>query len=360
MSSVARRVPTRFGGLLVAGSVLVGCAGGGADLAVERAPDAPGARPAAASPAVRADPVTTTTAAPQTTAPATTTTAPPAVAAPAPAPARAGRAAPWTVEPYYGFGAWLDAFDWSVTFARAPEHTVGPEAIDHMATEGVETLYIQASRWNSETDVLEPERLQAIIDRAHAHGIAVVAWYLPTLVDPETDLRRMLALAALDVDGLGVDIEARDVEDVEERNRRLVALSAALDEAMGDRVLAAIPMEPVVMEDVNPNFWPGYPWAELAPHYDVWLPMSYWTNRRGGWRDAHTYTATNMARIRERIGDPDALIHTIGGIGDETTVGDLQGMVAAAVEQRAIGGSIYDYRTTQPDHWDVLRAFRRP
>lgn len=269
------------------------------------------------------------------------------------------RPAAWTLEPYRGLGAWLDAFDWSVSFARSPDHVVGLESIDHMAAEGVETVYIQASRWNSPTDVLEPERLQAIIDRAHDHGMAVVAWYLPTMVEPEIDLRRMLALAALDIDGLGVDIESRDVPDVAERNRRLLELSARLDEALGDRPLAAIVMEPVIMEDVNPNYWPNYPWMGLAEHYDVWMPMSYWTNRRGGWRHSHTYTATNMARIRERIGQPDAPIHPIGGIGDKTTVGDLSGMVTAAVEHGAIGGSIYDYRTTHPSHWQVLRAFRR-
>lgn len=273
-------------------------------------------------------------------------------------PATPTRAAPWTIEPYEGFGAWLDAFDWSVSFARSPEDVVGLDGIDHMAAEGVQTIYIQASRWNSPTDILEPERLNAIIDRAHEHGMSVVGWYLPTMVDPEVDLQRMLAIAALDIDGFAVDIEARDVVDVAERNRRLIDISARLKAALGDRVLGAIPMEPVIMEQVNPQFWPGYPWAELAPHYDVWLPMSYWTNRRGHWRDAYLYTATNMVLLRERIGDPAAPIHTIGGIGDRTTVDDLHGMVRGAKEQFAIGGSIYDYRTTQAPFWDVLRAFK--
>jgi len=267
-------------------------------------------------------------------------------------------AEPWTLEPYHGLGAWLDAYDWSVTFARSPEHTVGVEAIDHMANEGVQTVYIQASRWNAPSAVLEPERLLPLIERAHERGMSVIAWYLPTLVDPEVDLARMLEIAALPVDGFAVDIEARDVEDVAERNRRLVDVSARLAAALGDRPLGAIPMEPVIMEQVNPQFWPGYPWAEIAPYYDVWLPMSYWTNRRGYWRDAYTYTAANMVLLRERIGDPAAPVHTIGGIGDRTTVEDLHGMVRAATEQFAIGGSIYDYRTSRLEFWAPLRAFR--
>ncbi len=303
---------------------------------------------------------------PTTEPPASTPTVPPPTgavteqaAAPAlPAPIEPSRPEPWTLEPYRGFGAWLDAFDWSITFARSPDHVIGMEDIDRMAAEGVQTIYIQASRWNSPSDVLEPERLQAIIDRAHSHGIAVVAWYLPTMVDHETDLRRMIAIASMDFDGFGVDIESLELDDVGERNRRLLNISSRLDEALGDRPLAAIVMEPVLMEDVNPSFWPGYPWAELAPHYDVWMPMGYWTNRRGGWRDARAYTAENIARVRQRIGQPDAPVHTIGGIGDRTTVADLEGMVAAATEQGVIGGSIYDYRTTDPSFWGILRTFR--
>jgi len=43
--------------------------------------------------------------------------------------------------------------------------------------------------------------------------------------------------------------------------------------------------------------------------------MSYWSVRRDQWRDAYLYTATNIDRIREHIGKPDAVVHPIGGIG---------------------------------------------
>jgi hypothetical protein len=336
--------------------VFVAACGPGEVVPVERAVVAP-RQPAAeglASPLTETPPGSAAPVPPAGSGAVTEQAASPAL----PAPIEPTRAEPWTLEPYRGFGAWLDAFDWSVAFARSPDHVVGMDQIDHMAAEGVQTIYIQASRWNSPTDILEPERLQAIIDRAHSHGMAVVAWYLPTMVDHETDLRRMIAIASMDFDGFGVDIESLELADVGERNRRLLNISSRLDEALGDRPLAAIVMEPVLMEDVNPNFWPGYPWAELAPHYDVWMPMSYWTNRRGGWRDARAYTAENIARVRQRIAQPDAPVHVIGGIGDRTTVADLDGMVAAAKEQRVIGGSIYDYRTTDPSFWGALRTFR--
>ncbi len=305
---------------------------------------------------------TPTTSAPPTTAAPTTsappTTAPPAPAsAPAPAEAFAAVRPTWTTAPYEGFGAWIDAYDWSTLFTRSP-NVVGPADVDFMADQGVQTLYVQASRWNSPTDVLEPARLQAIIDRAHQRGIEVVGWYLPTLEDPASDLRRILAIASLGIDGVAIDIEARNVADVGERNRRLIELSQQLRASLPGKAIGAIVLEPVLLQDVNPNYWPSFPWAQIAPYYDVWMPMSYWTNRRGPWRAAHDYTVNNMARLRQLIGQPDAKLHPIGGVGDKTTVEDLQQMLAAAVEQHAIGGSIYDYRTSRPEFWATLRMFR--
>ena len=345
--------------LLLAGA----CGSGEREVALVRAPDV-------VVPAVDAlaedDPATSTT----TAAPAPSSTAAPTTSVPPAAPSTTVAAAveaasvaglatdpAWTMEPYRGFGMWLDAYDWSDQFSSYDE-AAGIAAIDHMAAEGVETLYIQASRWNSPTDVLEPARLQALIDRAHEHGIHVVAWYLPTLEDPAFDFRRIMAIAALDIDGLGIDIEARDVADVAERNRRLIALSQQLRTALPGKVIGGIVLEPVLMEDVNPNYWPDFPWAEIAPYYDVWLPMSYWTNRKGHWRGAYDYTAENIIRIRAHVGDPAAPVHTIGGIGDKTTVPDIDQMAQAARDQKVIGGSLYDYRTSRPEFWASLRTFK--
>ena len=358
--------------LLFAGA----CGGGDEDVALVRAPDV--VRPVVEAAADERDPTPTTAAGeaksktPAAKAPSTSDPAPP-TSKPAPAKKKPSKAAgavaaatskaalvadgSWTIAPYTGFGAWLDAYDWSAQFSRSGD-VAGVEAIDHMAAEGVQTLYIQATRWNSPTDVLEPKRLKALIDRAHHHGIAVIAWYLPTLVDPGADIRRILAVAKLDIDGIGIDIEALDVKDVAERNRRLIALSQWIRAELPGKTIGAIVLEPVLLEDVNPNYWPSFPWAEIAPYYDVWLPMSYWTNRRGGWRSAYDYTAENMKRVRARIGQPAAPVHTIGGIGDKTTEADLHHMVTAAVDHRAIGGSIYDYRTSRPEFWATLRAFR--
>lgn len=326
------------------------------------------------APAVPAD-LATTTVPPATVPP---TTLPPTTAPPPPPPppaaaatpqgveavmaaAAAGVGTPFTMEPYSGMGTWLDVYDWSATFTggRPP---AGMGDIDRMAALGVQTLYIQASKWNSPTgNILEPDRLIPLIQRARSLGIRVVGWYLPTLENLRWDFEILKAIAALPLDGLAVDIEARNVADVNERNRLLVQLSGALRNALPGRVIGAIPIEPVVLDLVNPRYWPNFPWTQLAPLYDVWLPMSYWTNRTeaSGYNDGYKYTADNIDRLRWRLGLPQAPVHTIGGIGTEVSPEDVDGMIRAATERYVLGGSFYDYRITSDAVWQRLQQFRR-
>jgi hypothetical protein len=263
------------------------------------------------------------------------------------------------VDVYAGLGTWIDAFDWSLSFGKDGP-LVEVADIDRMADLGVQTLYVQTSRWNAPTDVLEPERLLPLIERARQRGMWVVAWYLPTLVDPQTDLRRLLAAAALDVDAVAVDIESDDVADVAERNRRLLWLSQELRHALPDTAIGAIPYPPVALEVINPRLWPAFPWQDLKPYYDVWMPMSYSSFRTAasGYRDGYRYTAENIDRLFANLGSP-VPVHTVGGIADSVSGADVEGMVRAAAERGALGGSLYDWRTTPEPLWHHLQGFRR-
>jgi hypothetical protein len=190
--------------------------------------------------------------------------------------------------------------------------------------------------------------------------LRVVAWYLPTFEDPQRDMGRLMAASRLDVDALAVDIESLRFKDVGERNRRLVEISTNLRAALPDVALAAIPFPPVAMDVINPRLWPDFPWAALAPLYDLWMPMSYQTERKpeSGYRDAYRYMAENIDRTRAHLGNAGAPIHAIGGIADRTTLDDVEGIYRAALERHVIGGSLYDWRTTGPDLWGSLARFR--
>jgi hypothetical protein len=52
-------------------------------------------------------------------------------------------------------------------------------------------------------------------------------------------------------------------------------------------------------------------------------------------------------------------MHPIGGIGDTTSEADVDAFHRAASERNAIGGSVYDYRTTGDALWPHLQQFRK-
>lgn len=267
--------------------------------------------------------------------------------------------APWSVGVHSGLGAWVDVWDWTM-WGSSGAPTVTLETVDALASQGVRTIYLQTTRFDRPDAVMEPDRLVALVDRAHEHGMFVVGWYLPTFVDVADDLRRVEAAMALPLDGFALDIESQEVADPAERTRRLLAMSQRLRELAGDRVLVANVLPPVQMEELAPSLWPGFPWAELGEYYEVFMPMGYFTFREDGhhWRDAEAYTAENVRRIRERVGDPDLPVHFIGGIADLTTVEDVEGMTRGAQASGAIGLSLYDVATTGTELWAPMQAWR--
>lgn len=264
---------------------------------------------------------------------------------------RASDTAQRTLDPYRGPGAWVDMYDVAADGDTAP---VTPDAIDEMADVGVRTLYLQAARDDRQggpAELYDPGLLGRFLVRAHQRGMQVVGWYVPRFGDVARDLAHLEAIADFEVMGHRFDIEWTDtVPDDGERSARLVELSQALRDTMGSGAVGAIVMPPAHLEAVNPGFWPGFPWDELAPLYDVWLPMAYWTQRSAasGYRDAATYTTDNLRRLRGHLGD-DAPVHMIGGLGEDTTAGDLAAFVASTGEGGAIGASIYDWATSSAD-----------
>lgn len=274
-------------------------------------------------------------------------------------------ASPRDVSAYRGLGTWVDVYDFSPEFQGGGAPPISPDSVDRMADLGVRTLYLQAAKVDprSSGDLANPEILSGFLQRAHARGMRVVGWYLPRFGDLEGDVRRLLAVRNFDAgghrfDGVAVDIEFRaDVPDAGLRSQRLVELSRRLRDGSGSDALGAIVMPPVATDVINPAFWPGFPWNEIAAVYDVWLPMSYWTSRipETGYRDSHRYTSENISRLRAHIGRADAPVHPIGGTAAGSSLDDYRGMLNAASSSGAIGASSYDFRTTAEDAWPVLR-----
>ena len=271
----------------------------------------------------------------------------------------------WTaVDPALAFrrlGAWVDTLDYS---ALTPS-----TAIADMRARGVRTLYLSTARYNSASDILYPTQVDAWLAAAHAAGIRVVGWYVPDYADMTRDTRRTLAIASYvspagqRFDEVGIDIEyPLTVPDAAAWNQ---AVAQHLTAVRAGTILpiAAITLPPVLMDGwPDTTRWATFPWGTIGRLADSILPESYWTSFTPRTRCAagdplycvNTYTRENVVRSRARTGLP---VHAIGGVGDTATTAQVSDFVRAARETGAIGGSLYDYRTTSPAFWPYLQQF---
>jgi hypothetical protein len=268
----------------------------------------------------------------------------PQAAAPAPRP---------SIAAYRGLGSWVDLFDsaqWD-----DPEGTVAA-----MQALGVRTLYLETSNHSRDYDLFRPQMTERFIVAAHLAGMRVVGWYLPGFANLRRDYRRSMAAINFETadgqafDSFGLDIEARLVTDVEERNARVLRLSRRIREAAGTSYpLGAIIPAPRDLE-LFPNSWPGFPYLELGEIYDVFVPMGYFTNRTNGARGAHEYTRRNIEIIREETGRPSVPIHVAGGIASFASGPEVRAFVRAVREHGVLGASLYDYATSGTEDWPDL------
>lgn len=265
--------------------------------------------------------------------------------------------------PFRGLGAWIDVFDYVPAFlTRTGPPSVTVDTVDDLAALGTDTIYLQAAFDDPRAKglVVDRELVGSLLRRAHDLGVRVVAWYYPQLVEPARDRHRLEALVDFRsrgerFDAIALDIESRQVADVVERNRRVVALARQLRESVGDRAIGAIVYPAVQLEVINPALWPGFPYEQLSRHVDVWLPMAYWTYRTDPYRDAARYTQESVRRLRNNLDDPEAAVHPVGGLGALSTPEDYAGLVRASRRMNALGWSVYDAETTATTAWVVLR-----
>ncbi|HWD72493.1 MAG TPA: hypothetical protein VG779_08210, partial [Actinomycetota bacterium] len=184
-----------------------------------------------ASPSPSPSPSPTATATPPP--PPVVVAVPPPKPAPKPAPvapkpaAVAPRSVPSTpgLIAYRGLGAWVSLYDF--VFTNAP---IDPaQATQAMANRGVQTLYLQTSRWNLPDDITGADLVAQFIEHAHDHGIRVVGWYLPGFADVNLDVRRSMAVINFKTpNGQHFDGLAPDIEDRSAVNHNAAAFDAGI------------------------------------------------------------------------------------------------------------------------------------
>ena len=257
---------------------------------------------------------------------------------------------------YAGLGTWLDIY-------ATPSWANPTREVAAMDRVGVRTFYLQTGNYGQRVDLVRPRVLGRFVDAAHAAGIRVVAWYLPSFDNPAQDARRALAAIRFRsatgqrFDSFALDIEASLVKPVSLRNKRLLDLSYRLRAAVGRHyALGAIVPSAVGMRR-HPRYWPRFPYRSLNRYYDVFLPMAYATDARVRGNPAtYTYDAADIAAIRSHTRDPRVPIHLIGGLSNAMGVGETAGFMRAVTACEPMGYSLYAFPGTSRAAWQALRA----
>lgn len=268
------------------------------------------------------------------------------------------------IRPFRRAGAWVDLYDYELPGATLSRDA----ALDDLRARGVQTLYLQTSRFSVDVDVAS--RAASWLDGAHARGMSVVGWYLPGYGDLARDVRRTLAIATFVTpaggrfDGVGVDIEAHTGWGTTNEVPRTTMNTRAVEHLRWVRgatnaPLAAIAPQPVATDGVGET-WEGFPWRSVGGLVDLVVPMAYWP------RTCHDlcvddYTTTNARLARSWSGRP---VHVVGrgypsADGTRVTDADMAAFVQGALEAGVVGGSFYDYASTRTrtNFWVQLQRF---
>jgi hypothetical protein len=258
-----------------------------------------------------------------------------------------------SLAPYRGAGSWVSVYDGAAW-------THPQRVVQTLAAHRVRTLFVETANDKHDRDVVHPVALGRLIDDAHAAGIRVVGWYLPSLVTPWRDLHRALVGARFrspageGFDSFALDVEATNLRSLALRDRRAVALVAAVRKQMPSRMsLGAITVDPT-----GASYWRNYPFAGLAPNVDVFLPMEYFTFRTSGAAGVRRYTTANIAYIRRAVGDAGFPVHAIGGDALDATTPELAAFFCAAARSNTLGVSLWEYGETSRAQWSVLGRAR--
>jgi hypothetical protein len=281
-----------------------------------------------------------------------------AVVAPASATGKArsrARAASPDLTAYAGVGTWLDIYAGKAAW-RNPAREVAA-----MARDGAQTLYLQTGNYRQSVDVVRRRAQGRFIEAAHAAGLQVVAWYLPSFANLRQDERRALAAIHFQspsgerFDGFALDIEATTVRPISLRNRRLLQVSTWLRSAVGTGyALGAITPSPIGM---SRSYWPHIPYRALGRLYDVFLPMAYSTLRGVQGADSTlAYLSATVAAVRAGIGNPAIPIHLIGGLAGGMGARETTGFMRAVADCVPLGYSLYAFPSTRRATWTALNT----
>jgi DhnA family fructose-bisphosphate aldolase class Ia len=258
------------------------------------------------------------------------------------------------LRPAQGLGVWVDLYDYG-SRGNPPVRSIVAIAARHNA----DAIWVETSRYNT-SGIAHPGALSALVDRAHAHGMKVIAWVLPRFRHVGADARRARAAANFRsrhghrFAAVGLDIEVSNGAKAPTRNRHLKALTNELHGAIGRPLYGIVP--PPIGFAKHPTYWPHFPWPYLGAHLDALVTMGYWSYSSPA-KPGH-YTTVVVKQTRELVGVVDYPVVTAGGLAANTSPTGVRRFCRAAANVGALGASLYDLESTPSRDWKPLQSCR--
>lgn len=169
-----------------------------------------------------------------------------------------------------GKGAWLMIFDgdWN-----DPDADRAAALVDSALQADVSHLYIRVA--DSRHHFYGATVLQDLLPMAHAHGLRIIGWIEPMLIDPSSDTADALAAAWFEeqgqrLDGLALTIEGASTSDPNVGQYLSGIRSGQEMDGLGDNYLLVASTLP------TPYDHPGYAYATMSRYCQVFAPMVYW------------------------------------------------------------------------------------
>ena len=260
------------------------------------------------------------------------------------------------LDAYRGLASWVDVYDTGAW--RNPA-----AAVRDMSRHGVRTLFVQTAHFNSRSAIVNPKDLREFIVEGHAHGMRVVAWYLPDMRVGSVDYDRVIAAVNFRTadgqafDSFAMDIESDVIHSQALRNHGLKVLSKKVRAYVGPSypLGAIIPAPAALRKDTS--VWKHFPYEMVAKYYDVFVPMAYYTYHGNGAQAAYDDARANLRVLRSSPGCENMPVHMIGGIAQSSSTAEVKAFVRA-VQGDCLGASIYGWPGTREGAWRALSAIK--
>lgn len=240
-----------------------------------------------------------------------------------------------------GKGVWVNLWNY-------PDNT--SRFMTRLKSFDIDTIYLQVNRSTTPIFKHPTEKIDEILETAHANDIKVIGWSYCYLNDIPTDIKKFIEPALyVSKNGHKFDGMAADIEE---------NIELSVVKSYTEKIKAALPNDyPILAIVFSPQIKSKYPWKYIGENWDVLMPMTYWHGIKNRWRQGavDNFVSDTLKDLRRLTGREDLNIHLITD-GESTTAREVAASLAAAKKLNVNAGiSIYPEHLVSDSVLEVLK-----